>query len=85
MHGSKPDRVSKLQAERLARFIRDAYAPLRDDYARLKRGSALAWREAFVIAVASAAAGAIFGMVISVLWGWGSSLWGSVASALSGR
>jgi hypothetical protein len=57
----------KLRAIRLTRLIRDAYAQLRDDYAQLARGST--WREVFVIAVASAAAGTILGLVISALWG----------------
>jgi len=57
----------KLRAIRVTRVIRDAYAQLRDDYARLARGST--WREVFVIAIASAAAGAILCLVMSALWG----------------
>ena len=65
--GRKPRMTSlKLRAMRFTRLVRDAYAQLRDDYEHSARRSM--WREVFVIVVASAAAGAILGAVMSALW-----------------
>jgi len=57
----------KLRARRVTRLVADAYTQLREDYAELARGST--WREVLVIAIASAAAGVILGVVMSAFWG----------------